>query len=401
MYHPLRQATLHIASTIAVLSISAYAWSDPLPLDLQFHGFASQSVIKTNSNNFFGNTEDNGNFDFTEFGLNVSSRPSSNLLLAAQGIFRRAGEGHNSDTEIDYALLDYRLITNDTLDLGFRAGRIKNPIGLYNDTRDIAFTRPSIILPQSIYFDRVRRIILSADGVHLYGEYRKESGFLTYQIGAAKPRVSDRDTELALLGGNRPGDLDGATSFVGRIIYDWDGGRSRFSLSGLQVNLDYSPGNNDPSDSGDITFSELIFSFQYNAENWIYTSEYARREFEYSDIIYSPEDNFQGESYYFQGQYKLSSRWWGLLRYDVTYTDISDKSGKEFETKSRGTRPAYSRFAKDWTLGLRWDINSSWMVSAEHHWVNGTAWLPTQDNPDPLETEKNWRMFMLLGAYRF
>ena len=77
---------------------------------------------------------------------------------------------------------------------------MKTPLGLYNDTRDVAFTRPSILLPQSIYFDRTRKLALAADGVHLYGEYRSDLGDISFQAGVVRPLVLGAETEVALLG---------------------------------------------------------------------------------------------------------------------------------------------------------------------------------------------------------
>ena len=44
-------------------------------------------------------------------------------------------------------------------------------------------------------------------------------------------------------------------------------------------------------------------------------------------------------------------------------------------------RAAFTRFAKDITVGLRWNVTPEFMVRAEYHRVNGTGWLSTLDNP--------------------
>lgn len=57
--------------------------------------------------------------------------------------------------------------------LGVRLGRVKNPFALYNETRDVIWTRPGVLLPQSIYFDALalRQPEISSDGGILYGRY--------------------------------------------------------------------------------------------------------------------------------------------------------------------------------------------------------------------------------------
>jgi hypothetical protein len=88
-----------------------------------------------------------------------------------------------------------------------------------------------------------------------------------------------------------------------------------------------------------------------------------------------------------------------MLRYDVLYADREDRDGKEYAASTRA--PAHSRFAKDWTVGLRWDVTPSFMLRAEYHRVDGTAWLPGLDNPNALATERKWDLFGLLGSFRF
>ncbi len=150
---------------------------------LQIHGFLSQGYIRTSSNRVFGHSEGDGSLDFIEAGVNASWTPLPQLQLAAQGLFRRAGAGHEHDFELDFGLIDYALLSTADRQLGFRLGRIKNPLGLYNDTRDVAFTRPSILLPESIYLDSLREQFVSSDGALVYGELRSRWGDFSLEVG--------------------------------------------------------------------------------------------------------------------------------------------------------------------------------------------------------------------------
>lgn len=150
-----------------------------LPDSFQIHGFASQAFILSTDNNFFGGSKDNGTFDFRELGINASWRILPRLQVAAQGVARWAGENDEGSPRLDYGLVDYAFVSNAKNTWGLRLGRVINPIGFYNDTRDVAFTRPSIFLPQSIYFDRTRDVALSADGGQVYGEQRTSIGDLS------------------------------------------------------------------------------------------------------------------------------------------------------------------------------------------------------------------------------
>lgn len=367
---------------------------------LRINGFLSQGYVKTDDNNFFGKSDGKGSLDFRELGLTGSLRPTAKLQLAGQLLWRRAGKGSRHGISIDFGFLDYSVITRPAGELGIRLGRTKNPLGFYNDTRDVPFTRPSIILPQSIYFDRTRNLALASDGVQLYAESRADWGNLTMQFGTVFPQVHDRDTETSILGANRPGDLKTKLSFVGRATYELPDGRFRFAVSGAQVNAGYKPGIHDPLAPGQLKFTPLILSAQYNAERWSITAEYALRMFELQDFgIRAFEQKFTGESIYLQGIYRFTPKWEVMLRYDLLFTDRSDRNGKEYAFTTG--RPAHFRFAKDLTIGLRWNVTPSIMLATEYHRVNGTAWLSNLDNPDILHAKQHWNLFSLQASYRF
>lgn len=367
---------------------------------LRINGFLSQGYVKTDQNNFFGKSDDKGSLDFRELGLAASFRPIEKLQLSGQLLWRRAGEGSRRGISIDFGFLDYSFITRPAGELGIRLGRTKNPLGFYNDTRDVPFTRPSIILPQSIYFDRTRNLALASDGAQLYAESRTDWGNLTAQFGTVFPQVHDRDTEVSILGANRPGDLKTRLSYVGRIVYELPNGRFRFAVSGAQVNAGYDPGADDRLSPGSLKFTPLILSAQYNAERWSITSEYALRMFQLQNFgIRAFEQKFTGESIYLQGTYRLTPKWEAMLRYDLLFTDRTDRNGKEYAATTG--RPAHFRFARDVTIGLRWNVTPSIMLATEYHRINGTAWLSNLDNPDITHAKQHWNLFSFQASYRF
>lgn len=205
----------------------------------QIHGFASQTLISTTDNNFFGSTDDSVSPDFRELGLNASYRPDPNWLIAAQVVSRRAGEVDDGKPRLDFAFVDYGVVSGPGGRTSVMLGKVKNPLGLYNTTRDVAFTRPSILLPQSIYFDRARNVGLSSTGIHVLAEMVGENSVLETQFGVAIPDLADNSTEYAFLGRDRPGEFSGDLSVIGRVLYDIDGGRWRVALTGAQLQGGY------------------------------------------------------------------------------------------------------------------------------------------------------------------
>lgn len=65
------------------------------------------------------------------------------------------------------------------------------------------------------------------------------------------------------------------------------------------------------------------------------------------------------------------------------FTDRSDKNGKIWASKDSDRLKGFehSRYAKDFTVGLRWNVTPEFMVRAEYHHVNGTGWISRLDNP--------------------
>lgn len=367
----------------------------------RIHGFLSQGYFLTSNNNIFGSSSNGGSFDFTETGLNASWTPNVDLRLAGQILFRRAGTGHEHDVEMDFALLDYTIHSTPNYRLGTRLGRLKNPFGLYNETRDVVFTRPTILLPQSIYFDRTRELSLSADGVHLYGDYRGGRGDISLIFGMGLPRSGSLDSELSLLGADYPGEISPKLSYIGRLSYELEGGKYRLAISSAWLDTRYDPELPLPRDLPPlkILFKPIIFSAQYNRDKLSLTSEYAIRPFEQQILNSQFKRSVTGESYYLQAEYRLNPNWQAILRYDALYNNRDDRDGKKFQAATG--LPAHLQFAKDWTFGLRYNVTSSFLVAAEYHYVDGTAWLPIQDNPDPRDRKQRWSLFALLAGFRF
>lgn len=388
---------------------TALKWlrSTDRPGDLQIHGFISQAYLVTSDNDVFGNSDKSGSFGLTEAGLNASLRPLPKLQLSAQVLSRRAGEGNTGMPRLDYGFLDYRLYSHEANQFGIRVGRIKNPFGFYNETRDVAFTRPSIMLPQSIYFDRSRNVGLSSDSVQLYGDVAISNwGTLSTQFGVTLPIVSNKEWESSLLGGIQPGHMEREVSYIGRGIFETNDKRLRLGVSGIWLNTAYDPqGARDPLGAGPLEFTPVFFSAQYNTERWTLTSEYAIRPFQYGDSFKAPALrglHFVGESYYFQGEYRFTPKLEGILRYDALFTDRSDRNGSDWAALSPMRQGLeHSRFARDITVGIRWNVTPEFMLRAEYHHVNGTGWLSRLDNPNARDTVKNWDLFAIQASYRF
>ena len=388
-----------IAALLALASAVLHAddWTD----DVQVHGFLSQGFIKTTDNRFFGDSDD-GSTEFTELGVNASFRATPSVLLSGQLLSRRAGDMYDGSPVIDYALVDWTISNTPKGAYGVMVGRSKNPLGLYNDTRDVAFTRPSIFLPQQVYFDQVRNLILSADGLQFYGRVHDEHGTFSLNLGAGSSPV-DENVEISFLGTDFGGELEsGDPAFIARGEYETRDGAWRLSLSAAKVNLAFDAAPSDPIGSGEIDLLYWIASVQYTAERWSLTAEYMEEPVEFNGfgpLVDNRDSTVQG--YYLQGSYLLRDDLEWVVRYSEGYTDKDDRDGTQQSAATGGLVPPYAFFQKDWMIGLRWDVTPSFMLRAEYQWADGTWTLPRRENPVPSATVKDWEMFSLLASYRF
>lgn len=372
--------------------------------DWQLHGFASQGYTLTSKYNAYGSSRSGGSLDFTEVGVNVLGHIRPNLLVAAQGLYRSAGGSDREDFRLDFANLDYHFAIGERGTAGVRMGRVKNPFGLYNDTRDVVWTRPGVFVPQSVYFDSLalRQPMISSDGGVFYGRYAAGDHALTSELVISEP-LDDSGGATEFLTGvpNVRGNLEGRPMFVGRMGYEWQEGRFRLLFSVVDLDRDFKSATPGVS-SGNIKAFYPLASVQLNLEDWSFTGEYGRVTAERSGFIPGGGTiENTSESFYVQSQYRFMPDWSALLRYDSFILNVDDRSGKRSAHLSG--LPKHSFYAHDVTVGLRWEFIRDWQVLSEYHSVWGTAWLSPADNPDLIQRNgpERWDMFALMLSYRF
>ncbi|WP_447043696.1 hypothetical protein [Vreelandella sp. H-I2] len=384
-------------SIFALISSSHVMGDDSVMGSFQVHGFLSQALVITDDNNFFGpSSEDNGSFEFTEIGLNASLRPHQDVLLAAQVLSRNAGGDLTDATpKLDYGLIDYQMISNQQRTFGVQLGRFKNPFGFYNQTRDVAFTRPSILLPQSIYFDRTRSIGIAADGLSIYLDERIPTGSIRFRSGIGRPQT-DSDLAGQVFAGNVSSDVSASDySLIAQLLYENSNNNFVAAISAADVRLD----TVFPEGSGDFSFQPWIASIQYNQELWSLTAEYAFRKQSLQGNTIPRSFEIMGQSWYLQYQRRVNQNWSWLIRYDSLTNNNNDRSGKTYAANELGA--AHSQFAEDITFGLQWTPHPRVMLASEYHHVDGTGWLPHQDNPTPAENKRHWNMWLFQLSLRF
>ncbi|MBU4499501.1 MAG: TonB-dependent receptor [Thiobacillus sp.] len=365
----------------------------------RIQGFAAQTLISSTNNNFSGDSRDSISTNFTELGLHGFWLPLDSLQLSGQVLYRRAGGSDQDGLRLDYAQADWRFYQNDSTQLGVKLGKVKIPYGLYNETRDVPFTRPSILLPQAIYLDTSRSVLIAAPGAIFHGSTANTYGNFDVTLGWARPDFDSEAVEDVFLGNNRPGNLDGTSAFSTSLRWDTPTDTT-FMLTYIDAKADYEPASVDYLSPGSIRVRNLLASVQQRFDTVTLTAEYNEPRNSRSGLGAALPDTARDSlSYYLQAEWRFHPEWELVVRNEINHRDKDDKDGTRLQA-ARGL-PAHLLYTDDWVVGLRWDVTPNLMLRAEYHHVNGTSWLPGLDNPDIFATEQRWNMGLLQAAYRF
>lgn len=391
-----RWSSLLLAGLLTTTAAEANGLADTR---YRIQGFAAETLISSTNNNYFGESRDSISTEFTEIGLHGFWLPLDTLQLSGQILYRRAGESDEEGLRLDYAQADWRFFQNESTQLGLKLGKVKIPYGLYNETRDVPFTRPSILLPQAIYLDQSRNVLIAAPGAIFHGSNVSEYGTFDFTLGWAQPDFDSEAVEYVFLGNNRPGKLQGKSAYSTSLRWDAPTDTT-LMLTYIDADADYEPGSPDYLAAGSIRVRNVLASFQQRFNTLTLTAEYNEPHNSRSGFgALMPDGNRNSATYYVQGEWRFHPEWELMLRNEINHRDKNDKSGLKFQAATG--LPAHLMFSNDWVVGLRWDATPNLMFRAEYHHVNGTSWLPGLDNPNVFDTEQHWNMGLLQAAYRF
>jgi hypothetical protein len=369
--------------------------SVPDPLALEIHAFVSQGVFITTENNYLTKSK-NGSFEMTEVGINFTKPITSDLRVGLQIFAHDLGEIGNYSAQLDWFYLDYRW--RDWL--GFRAGRVKIPFGLYNEIHDADAARVPVLMPHSVYPVSNRDYFLAQTGVEVYGYVDLDAvGALDYRLYAGTIFVEVPNTAGA------PFEYTGiGAPYVvgGRLL--WESPLEGLRLGGtlqalrLDVDLQFDPAVYGPlRDAGALPpdFTGAT-SAEIPAVLWVLSIEYVLRDLwlavEYTQTyaeLDSPTPRlFQvneatGDGLYGMAAYRVASWFQPGIYYAVRFTDTKDRDRR-------------SKHLHDTALTLRFDINDYWLVKLEGHYLHGTSGLSAalNDGVPPTQLEPDWFLFI-------
>jgi hypothetical protein len=403
--------------------------------DIDIHGFVTSTYSKSTANNVFTLNTIDGDWEWIETGINFNVEPVEGLRIGMQLYYRDLGRQGNGSVVIDWATGDYRW--RDWL--GFRIGKNKLTYGLYNTTRDADMTRPTILLPQSIYSENLRDLVNAYLGGEVYGSIPLGSvSDLEYQVFYGTQdldntfvirRFMERGATAGL--GFLPLPIDQVTYNIDNIRADMDyllGGALRWHtpLDGLLFGLTYQQSEASFSSRTvyhgwmqqgpttiPVSFAVTTATAYDQNNSWVASGEYRKggllvaAEYWESTITTSnemgglpfplppmPPSVQDSVGYYGQVAYRVA-RWLELSGYySVYYPDKHDKRGDRYTIRNQQASLAWS---KDLTLSARFDITRNMLFKLEGHFVDGTATVEPLDNPQGFEDKYT----LVLGRFTF
>ena len=332
-------------------------------LNIQIHGYATQGLLYTTQNNILTTTSSNGSPAWTEAVLNVGAQPIPKLRIGVQGRYFLLGNLGNAIT-LDWAAADYK--ANDQF--GVRFGKVKTPLGLFNEIQDIDPSYMWSLLPQSVYPITSRNSLLSHYGGVVYGRLNLGSGLgkLEYRGWGGQSMLSSDDGYL--LGFREAGILlpNGLSHTTYGAAIHW-----RPPLRGLMVGASDNKNNTyqDPVTVGPYSgtakgpaFHWPYYFAQLERDRWMLAGEWTRAAAKlFLSIPGAPVTTLalDQRSWYAMGSVKATPKLTGGLYFSEATNHVAVLG------------PA--RYSKDWAVSARYDFNQYLYAKAEQHFIDGTS----------------------------
>lgn len=383
------------AVAVAVLSVSSTANAADVgnPDDLasvEVHGFVSQGFILTTSNNYIDNNTTSGSFQFSEGGINVTKQLTDKFRVGLQLFAQDLGPNGNYDVQLDWAYLDYHW--KDWL--GFRAGRVKIPYGLYNEIQDVDSARAAVLLPQSIYPLQTRQFLFAQTGAEVYGYARSDVlGAIDYRVFGGTILIDPSQLVPTGIGAQLAFYVPAV--FGERLIWETPLTGLRLGASAEAIEFDTTAFITGVPAPVHITSQSLLWvgSAEYAVGDWVFTAEYGRwRSYQSSDnATLSPSLLSLSERGYLMATYRAAPWFWPGAYYSVFFPNVNDRIGRANEQH-------------DVAATLRFDINQYWLVKLEAHYMEGTAGLVSSlnvDGPDVSNLDQHWGAFFVKTTGHF
>lgn len=334
--------------------------------EVQVHGSIQQGFAISNNNNFLTMDTSDGTGAMTDGAFNASTQVSKQFRLGAQVYTRNVGELGNGQVQFDWVYGDFKF--NDAV--GVRAGKVKTPLGLFNDTQDMEFLYTWALLPQGVYpLDR-RAVSIAHIGADVYGSFElgKKGGRLAYtgyagiipddsrggyrygleDAGFTFPKGEGVDQKGGGFDVRWTAPVEGLTAGYSRFMTTASADMNFSVYGGMPVTLELNDWNRDA----------VFADYQKNA--FRFSGEW-RREAVATVIpqLGTPGTPIDSRSWFVMGSYRVN-KYFEFGSYYSHY--VTDNNLDASLDNNHVSGPAISG---------RFDINRFWNVKVEGHFMDG------------------------------
>ncbi|MCP5103878.1 MAG: hypothetical protein GY950_10890 [bacterium] len=405
--------SLSVFLFLAIVPGSQCMYAESISDKIQLNGFISQGYLLSTHNDFIPESAKNGSFEFSELGLTFSVDVSKKLRLGFQMLARDFGPIGNHKIELAWGFADYRF--SDAF--GLRVGKIKTPMGLYNEIRDTDPLFPVVILPQSIYDESFRSVFIAYNGIGIYGNL-VGVGSLNYNFFVGGVNHPGDTPYLALIRNSvNRGLVDTGMSvsplamntqlyYGGRLIWTTPIRGLRLGGTYLYVRAKYNgtiavPFSAPVNLYGSVNLKEFfLLSGQWAIGNFTLSSEYMELPADLKLELFGQELPLSDETqqgWYIMGSYVFGDKLTLYVYYDRY---LSKKGDTEGQSAVLTGRENFFAWQKHLVFGARYDINFNWTVKAEWHMIDGLA-KSSIFFTDFSDKEQKWNMLAVKISYSF
>lgn len=370
--------------------------------NMEIGGFISQGFLQSDKNNYLAESSD-GSFQFNEMGIYFSSTLSPNLRVGLQLFARDLGEVGNDEISANWAFAEYKWFEW----LGLRAGLVKFPQGLYNDSRDMDMLRTFVFLPSGVYNEYFRDGVDSQKGLQVFGNLLLgKMGVLEYGLQAGGVGIPI-DSGTSKFYKEVTGQLNDVTKITVGTVFgahlDWS-----LPVDGLRVKAFYATTDYEMEGTTEILNTTIPIVVDASKSEWITVSvayligDFLMAAEYYTNINKSavftpdrstkliPSDTTTSVGYYASVSYRVNS-WLELGTYFTSYENDDDLKPTDALEDAQNE-------LKEIVLAVRFDINSNWIAKLECHKVDGLFGVEKDGDKD---LDEDWFLYTAKLTYFF
>jgi len=340
---PNRTARIRLAA-LATLTFAGAAHGFDLGDSVELHGFASQDYLQASRNTYLG-ADDRGTWD-----NNFLAFVGAFTLNDRSKLWAQMETSSTEGTRFTWFFVDYQL----TDSIRLHAGRVKYPLGIYNEFIDAKFLQVSSLEP-ALYQGAADFVHDAYTGVGVdYDQPLGSAGRLAWQIFGGNTYDIDP-----------PADSRDRRAYGGRLTYYTPLNGLRFMVSGYQTQVEILA-------TRALTREDrIIASVDYLHNSWDVKSEYGTHEFL----------GVSSNAYYLQAGYTVWDKLMPFARYDRVNLDTHLESNDSYSQKI-------------FVIGVNYKLLSNVSLRIENHFNRGYA-LPVASGEVPAgQGSRTWNLLV-------